>query len=151
MTVGQYCNRHVITTTRSTEIDEVARMMRHHHVGTVVVVEHRGDADYPYPIGIVTDRDLVVEVLAQGLTPSAVTVSDIMSSTLVTAKETDNLWHTLDRMSVKGVRRLLVVDVGGVLVGILTVEDVLTALAVGLSDLTRLVQRGIARETRQRQ
>ena len=151
MTVGQYCNRHVITTTRSTEIDEVARMMRHYHVGTVVVVEHRGDADYPYPIGIVTDRDLVVEVLAQGLTPSAVTVGDIMSSTLVTAKETDNLWHTLDRMSVKGVRRLLVVDVGGVLVGILTVEDVLTALAVGLSDLTRLVQRGIARETRQRQ
>jgi len=129
MTVGQYCNRHVITTTRSTEIDEVARMMRHHHVGTVVVVEHRGDADYPYPIGIVTDRDLVVEVLAQGLTPSAVTVGDIMSvtvgdimsSTLVTAKETDNLWHTLDRMSVKGVRRLLVVDAGGVLVGILTV------------------------------
>ncbi len=149
MTVGQYCNRHVITTLKSTEIDEVARMMRHHHVGTVVVVECRDETDYP--IGIVTDRDLVVEVLAQGLAPDAVTVGDIMSNGLVVAKETDNLWHTLDRMSAKGVRRLVTVDAKGALVGILTVEDVLTALAVGLSDVTRLVQRGIAREVRQRQ
>ena len=54
-------------------------------------------------------------------------------------------------MSAKGVRRLVTVDAKGALVGILTVEDVLTALAVGLSDVTRLVQRGIAREARQRQ
>ncbi len=114
-----------------------------------MVVERRDETDYP--IGIVTDRDLVVEVLAQGLAPDAVTVGDIMSNGLVVAKETDNLWHTLDRMSAKGVRRLVTVDAKGALVGILTVEDVLTALAVGLSDVTRLVQRGIAREARQRQ
>ena len=149
MTVGQYCNRHVATTATSTEIDEVARTMRHRHVGIVVVVERRDDTDYP--IGIVTDRDLVVEVLAQGLAPNAVTVGDIMSNSLVTAKDSDNLWRTLDRMSAKGVRRLVVVDDRGALVGILTVEDVLTALAVGLSDVTRLVQRGIAKEARQRQ
>jgi CBS domain-containing protein len=149
MSVGQYCNRHVITTAKSTEIDEVARLMRQHHVGTVVVVERRDDAEYP--IGIVTDRDLVVEVLAQNLSPNTVTVGDVMSGSLVTARENDNFWHTLDRMSAKGVRRLLVVDEKGVLLGILSVEDVLTTLAVGLSDVTRLVQRGIAREARQRQ
>ena len=149
MSVGQYCNRHVITTDRATEIREIARMMRHHHVGTVVVVERRGDKDYP--IGIITDRDLVVEVLAQNLSPETVTVSDVMSSHLVTAREDDNFWRMLDRMSAKGVRRLVTVDAKGALVGILTVEDVLTALAVGLSDVTRLVQRGIAREARQRQ
>ena len=74
-----------------------------------------------------------------------------MSNSLVTTRENDNFWRTLDWMSGKGVRRLLVVDERGALVGILAVEDVLTALAVGLSDVTRLVQRGIARETRQRQ
>lgn len=149
MSVGQYCNRHVITTDRATEIREIARMMRHHHVGTVVVVERRGDKDYP--IGIITDRDLVVEVLAQNLSPETVTVGDVMSSGLVTAREDDNFWRMLDRMSAKGIRRLPVVDEEGVLVGILTVDDILTALAVGLSDVTRLVQREIAKETQQRQ
>lgn len=149
MSIGQYCNRHVVTTSQATEIDEVARLMRQHHVGTVVVVERRDDAEFP--IGIVTDRDLVIEVLAQNLSPSTVTVGDVMSNSLVTAREDDNFWHTLDRMSAKGVRRLLVVDERGALVGILAVEDVLTALAVGLSDVTRLVQREIAREIQQRQ
>jgi CBS domain-containing protein len=149
MSVGQYCNRHVITTDRATEIREIARMMRHHHVGTVVVVERRGDKDYP--VGIITDRDLVVEVLAQNLSPETLTVGDVMSSSLVTAREDDNFWRMLDRMSAKGIRRLPVVDDEGALVGILTVDDVLTALAVGLSDVTRLVQREIARETQQRQ
>lgn len=148
MSVGQYCNRHVITTDSATEIREIARIMRHHHVGTVVVVERRGDKDYP--IGIITDRDLVVEVLAQNLSPETVTVSDVMSNQLITAREDDNFWRMLDRMSAKGVRRLPVVDDDGALVGILTVDDILTALAVGLSDMTRLVQREIAKETRQR-
>ena len=149
MSVGQYCNRNVITTERTTEIREIARLMRHHHVGTVVVVERRGDQEIP--VGIITDRDLVVEVLAQNLSPETVTVSDVMSSNLVTAREDDNFWRVLDRMSAKGVRRLPVVDDAGALAGILTVDDVLTALAVGLSDVTRLVQREIARETQQRQ
>ena len=148
MSVGQYCNRQAIAVERSTEIGEIARIMRHEHVGTVVVVERRDAAEYP--VGIVTDRDLVVEVLALNLAPETVTVSDIMSSDLVTAREDDNFWHTLDRMSAKGVRRLPVVDEKGALVGILTVDDALTALAVGLSDMTRLVQRELVNEAQKR-
>jgi CBS domain-containing protein len=149
MSVGQYCNRHVITAEQATEIGEIARLMRHHHVGAVVVVERREGAEYP--VGIVTDRDLVVEVLAQNLSPAALTVGDVMSSKLLTAREDDNFWRTLDWMSAKGVRRLPVVDEKGALSGILTVDDVLAALAVGLSDVNRLVQREIAREAQQRQ
>jgi CBS domain-containing protein len=149
MSVGQYCNRHVITTERAIEISEIARIMRRQHVGTVVVVERRDDKEYP--VGIITDRDLVVEVLAQNLSPETVTVGDVMSGNLVTAREDDNLWHMLDRMSAMGIRRLPVLDDGGALVGILTVDDILTALAVGLSDVTRLVQREIAREVQHRQ
>ena len=128
---------------------EIAQLMRHHHVGTIVVVERRDGAEYP--VGIVTDRDLVVEVLAQNLSPEALIVSDVMSSKLLTAREEDNFWRTLDRMSAKGVRRLPVVDEKGALLGILTIDDVLTALAVGLSDVSRLVQREIAKEVQQRQ
>lgn len=148
MSVGQYCNRQTVTAERSMEISEIARMMRREHVGTVVVVERRDNVEYP--VGIVTDRDLVIEVLAQSLAPETVTVGDIMSSDLVTARENDNFWHTLDRMSARGVRRLLVVDEKGALVGILTVDDVLTALAVGLSDMTRLVQRELVNEAQKR-
>ncbi len=148
MSVGQYCNRQTVTAERSTEISEIARMMRREHVGTVVVVERRDNVEYP--VGIVTDRDLVIEVLAQSLAPETVTVGDIMSGDLVTARENDNFWHTLDRMSAKGVRRLPVVDEKGALVGILTVDDVLTALAVGLSDMTRLVQRELVNEAQKR-
>ena len=149
MSVGQYCNRQVVTSEKTTEIREIARLMRHHHVGTIVVVERRDDAEYP--VGIVTDRDLVVEVLAQNLSPETVTVSDVMSGKLLVAREEDNFWRTLDRMSAKGVRRLLVVDGKGALLGILTIDDVLTALAVGLSDVSRLVQREINKEVQQRQ
>ena len=149
MSVGQYCNRHVVTTERGTGIHEIARIMRHRHVGTVVVVERRNDKEYP--VGIITDRDLVVEVMGQGLSPETLTVADVMTSNLVTAHEEDNFWRALDRLSAKGVRRLPVIDNDGALIGILTVDDVLTALAVGLSDVTRLVQREIAKEVQQRQ
>ncbi|MFO7641410.1 MAG: CBS domain-containing protein [Candidatus Competibacteraceae bacterium] len=148
MSVGQYCNRQPITAERSTEIGEIARIMRREHVGTIVVVERRDNAEYP--VGIVTDRDLVIEVLALSLAPDTITVGDIMSGDLVTAREDDNFWHTLDRMSAKGVRRLPVVNERGGLVGILTADDVLTALAVGLSDMTRLVQRELTNEAQKR-
>lgn len=149
MSVGQYCNRQVVTTEKTTEIREIARMMRQRHVGTVVVVERRGDEEFP--IGIVTDRDLVVEVMAQNLAPETITVGDVMSSKLITAREDDNFWRTLDRMSAKGVRRLPIVAENGALVGILTADDILVALTVGFSDMTRLVQREIAKEAQQRQ
>lgn len=149
MSVGQYCNRRAVTADKATEIGEIARIMRREHVGTVVVVERRDHAEYP--VGIVTDRDLVVEVLALNLAPDIVTVGDMMSSDLVTAREDDDFWRTLDRMSAKGVRRLPVVNEKGVLVGVLTVDDVLTALAVGLSDMTRLVQRELTNEAQKRQ
>lgn len=149
MSVGQYCNRHIVTAERSTEVREIARMMRHQHVGTVLIVDRNGGKEYP--VGIVTDRDLVVEVLAQEGSPDAVRVNDVMSTTLVTAREDDNFWRTLDRMSAKGVRRLPVVDKDGVLVGILAIDDILSVLAVGLSDVTLLTQREVAKEVQRRQ
>jgi len=113
--------------------------MREYHVGAMVVIDQQGEKRIP--VGIVTDRDLVIEVLAQGVPPETVTVSDMMSAALITAHENDDLMDTLKRMRTKGVRRVPVVGTDGALLGILSVDDVIDLLAEELTDLARLITR----------
>jgi len=148
MSVGQYCNRDVVIAERSTEIQEAAQLMRQYHVGDLVVVERRGEEKIP--IGIVTDRDLVIEVLAQGVALESVSVGDVMSPDLVTAYEQDDLWGTLERMRSLGIRRMPVINDKGGLEGILTVDDVLELIAEGLSDLVKLIRRELKKEAARR-
>lgn len=139
MTVGKICNRDVIVTRAEDTIQAVAQLMREYHIGDVVVVERRNDL--LVPIGIVTDRDVVVEVIATGVAPDAVSVGDIMSYELVTAHENDSLWDTLQRMRVNAVRRVPVIDEQDALVGILTLDDLLELLSGELVDLARVANR----------
>lgn len=139
MTVGRVCNRDVVVTRAEDSLRSVAQLMREHHIGDVVVVEEHGGA--PVPVGIVTDRDLVVEVIAEGVVPDALSVGDIMSFELVIAHEEDSLWDALQRMRVNAVRRIPVVDGRGALVGILTLDDLLELLAGELTDLARVANR----------
>jgi CBS domain-containing protein len=148
MSVGEYCNRAVVVAAKSTEIREAARLMRGHHVGDLIIVEPRGGENIP--LGIVTDRDLVIEVLAQELDPDALTVADIMSPDLCTAQEDDDLWATLNRMRNEGIRRLPVINARGGLEGILTADDVLDLFNEGLMDLVKLMQKEVYREARNR-
>lgn len=149
MSVGQFCNREVIVARRQDPVPELARLMRQYHVGDLVVVE---SIDAPVPVGLVTDRDLVVEVLAQEVEPAAVTAGDIMSADLLVARESDSLWETLKRMRARAVRRVPVVDdQHGRLVGIIAVDDVLELLTDELSALARIPfrERDQEQETRQ--
>jgi CBS domain-containing protein len=148
MSVGEYCNREVVITERGTEIREAAKLMRQRHVGDLVVVERRGDE--AIPIGVVTDRDLVIEVLAQELDMEAVTVGDVMSMEIVTARETEELWDTLNRMRSQGIRRMPVVNERGGLEGIITADDIVEVIAEGVMDLAKLIRREREREARQR-
>ncbi len=148
MRVGEVCNRDVVVITRESAALEAAGLMRAHHVGDVVVVEERGG--WRVPVGIVTDRDIVVEVIAKEIGPAAVTVGDIMSSKLVTVRESDEIADTLELMRAKGVRRLPVVDKQGALVGILTVDDLLDLLAEMASNIAALVLRQSKREQKTR-
>jgi len=143
-TVGTVCNRDVVYATRETDASEAARLMREYHVGAMVVIDQQDEKRIP--VGIVTDRDLVIEVLAQGVLPDSVTVSDMMSATLITAHENDDLMDTLKRMRAKGVRRVPVIGTEGELVGILSVDDVIDILAEELTDLARLITREQQRE-----
>lgn len=138
MPISEICNREVVIVQRENTVLEAARLMRQHHVGDVVVVDEGNGVRVP--VGIVTDRDVVVEIIAPGLDPSAITVGDIMVPELAAAKESIGMFEAIEYMRAKGVRRLPVVDEGGGLVGILTLDDLLELLTEELLSLGRLVQ-----------
>ena len=145
MSAGQFCNRDIVVARKEDSVVHAARLMRGHHTACVVVVEEDGHGAVA-PVGIVTDRDLVVEVLAQGLDAGQAVLGDILSYELVTAHEDDRLWDTLQRMRVKGVRRVAVVDRHGVLKGLLSSDDLLAALSGEMHELAKLVDRDQWRE-----
>lgn len=137
MTVGDICNRNVVVAPKSEMIVDAAKRMRMLHVGDLVVVEDRGDH---LPIGIVTDRDIVISVVAGD--PDHVNdllVSDVMTSELVTAHEQDSVETALKQMQEHGIRRLPIIKSTGALVGILTLDDVLKYLTAQQSELVALV------------
>ena len=138
MPVSEICNREVVIVQSDNAVLEAAQLMREHHVGDVVVVEERGGVRVP--VGIVTDRDLVVEIMAPELDQKVITVGDIMTPELVTVKKNAGVSETIEYMRAKGVRRVPVVDDSGGLVGILTLDDLLELLAEELLALAKLVR-----------
>ena len=148
MSVGEICNREVVVVTPETDAGEASRLMREYHVGDLVVVELRGGMNIP--LGIVTDRDLVVEVLAQGVDPASVSVKDLMVQPVETVDETAAILDTLQLMRDKGLRRLPVTNSSGGLEGILTLDDVIDLLAEELSEVVALTIRQRQKEQQQR-
>ena len=148
MPVGEICNREVVVAERTTTIVEAARLMRRYHVGDLVVVDEVQGRRVP--VGMVTDRDMVVEVIAREQPFASCTVSAIMSATVVCVPETAGVIETIQLMRSHGVRRVPVVDAGGALVGILAADDLHDLLAEELSALARIAPRGQEREVRAR-
>jgi len=126
-----------------------AKLMRQYHVGTVVVFDGT-NGDNRIPVGIVTDRDLVVEIVATELDPKTITIGDVMAPELVTARETEGLSETMEIMRYRGVRRLPIVGDDGQLVGIVSIDDLLEVLAEQMTDLTKIVSREQAHEAQAR-
>lgn len=139
MPLGELCNKEVVTTNMEASVYEAAQLMRHHHVGTVVVMENREGRNLP--VGIVTDRDIVLEIVAPGLDAEVITVGDIMAPEFMTVKESAGLFEAIQHMRTMAARRLPVVDESGNLVGIITLDDLLGLLAEELHALARMVAR----------
>ena len=139
MRIGEICVRDVITATRDTPVLEAARLMRSRHVGDVVVIEtgKRG----PVPVGIVTDRDIVVGIIAPRIDVSRLTLGDVMGRDLITVPEAQDVFETVEQMQRHGVRRLPVIDKEGSLFGIVSIDDLVQFLAIHLSELSRIVTR----------
>ena len=143
--IGEICNREVVFVSRETTVAAAAKLMRHHHVGSLVVVDEV-TGGRRVPVGIVTDRDVVVEITAMDLDPAVITVGDIMDPELLTARESEGVLETMEIMRYKGVRRLPIVGAEGELVGIITIDDLLEILAEELGELARIVAREQSRE-----
>ncbi|MCI5850485.1 MAG: CBS domain-containing protein [Sutterellaceae bacterium] len=133
--------RHVECISAPTSIRDCALAMRRRHVGSLVVT----DSDNK-PIGVITDRDITIEVTAMGRDPLATSVADVMTSPVVTAKSDDDLVDALAKMREFGIRRLPVVDESGLLVGVITNSNMLEELAVMLDSLVRDIKSSKTRE-----
>lgn len=149
MSAGQFCNRDIVIARKEASVVQAAKLMRQHHAGCVVVVEDDAHGAVA-PVGIVTDRDLVIEVLAKEANAATTSLGDLLSYELVTAHEDDRLWDTLQRMRVKGVRRVAVVDRHGVLKGLLASDDLLAVLSGEMHELAKLLGRDQHRELQAR-
>ena len=148
MSVGEICNREVVITHKESSIVEVAQLMRQYHVGDIVVVD--SSSGQPKPIGIVTDRDIVVELIAGEVSLDSVTAADVMSFDLITVQEQDGIWSTLECMRTRGVRRIPVVNAQGGLEGILTIDDLLELFSEELSSLAKVTMHGQLKEKQSR-
>lgn len=148
MKAGELCNREVVFVYRDTRLVEAARLMREHHVGSLVVVVER--LSERVPVGILTDRDVVVAVVAKELDPRTLTVADVLTDGLVTVREQDDVSDALRVMREAGIRRVPVLSRSGALAGILTLDDVLELMAEEMNDFARTMVKERVRETRLR-
>lgn len=146
--VGELCTRITVIAHRKMGVDEAARLMREHHVGCLVVVEDTLAGRMTE--GILTDRDIVIAVVARDLTPAAVTVGDVMSTDLATAREADSVLDALAVMRCRGVRRLPVTDAKGSLIGLITMDDVLGVISEQLRGVVQMIASEQQREQRLR-
>lgn len=148
MRIGDICTRQVVVCDRTASALELAQLMRNSHVGSVVVADKPNGEQVP--VGIVTDRDLVVQVTALEADPANVTAERIMGTPLLTAAEHDEIHETVELMRFKGVRRLPVVDEQGALVGIVSLDDLLVAIGDEISLLGKVLGRERVQEKQSR-
>lgn len=148
MPIGEFCNRDVVIADPATTVTEAARLMRQHHVGCLVVVESLPASRRP--VGVVTDRDLVIEVLAKEVAPEKFTLGDLITGEVATVTTDAGVFDTLRYMREHGCRRMPVVDGEGQVAGIVALDDYLALLAEELGEATRLMVAEQQREGQQR-
>jgi len=144
MQIGDVCNREVVTVSRNDSILDAVKKMRAHHVGDVVVTKPSKNGERP--VGILTDRDVVIEILAKEVDMNSIDVGDAMSLSIVTAPKTAELFETVRFMGVKGVRRLPVLDDDGGLYGVLSIDDAVKVLATELEYVADVFSTQMERE-----
>jgi CBS domain-containing protein len=140
MSLERICDREVLTVSPQATLSEVAGLMSSRHVGSIVVVEdHR-------PVGIVTDRDIVVKVVAQGRDPKTIQVKEVMSLNPAIVNVNYDLLDVTRIMRDRGLRRLPVVDENRRLLGIVTLDDVLRVLGSEMGNLAEAVHTELTKE-----
>ena len=141
MNIGQICQRRVVMVRATEDLAAAARLMREHHIGYLVVVEPSLQEAGFTPVGVLTDRDIVVSVVAREADPRTLRVGDVMTQKPVTTMIEDSVADALEAMKRIGVRRLPVVGYCGILEGVVSLDDLLTAMARDLNSAAGAIVR----------
>ena len=144
MNIEGMCAHSIVTADRSRTLQECAALMGENHVGSVLVTEEAPGG--PQAVGIVTDRDLVVEAMARGLAPAQASIGQITARRLVTVPSTASIDEAIQVMKREGVRRLLVAAPDRRLVGIISMDNLLDALAGEIAGIAQAIRSGFTRE-----
>jgi CBS domain-containing protein len=137
--LGKICTKPVITASAQMTADQAARAMRSKNVGALVVV------NAGRPVGMLTDRDVAIEVVAKGLDPEMTRVGDVMHKRPITIREDLGILDAAKVFAKTGVRRLPVVTRSGVLVGVITVDDLIMLLGNELGHVAGALSAGLRR------
>jgi len=148
MNVGQHCSRNVAVVDTSADIVTAAKLMRAQHVGFLVVLDARNAERIP--VGVITDRDIVIQVYAKEVDPKTVKVGDVMTRDPIVASENADLTELVKQMQTSGIRRIPLVNAAGALTGVIALDDVIEWLAALLCDVTGLIISGQRTERRAR-
>lgn len=141
MNVGSICNRRVVTAGPQLDIQAAAQLMREEHVGFLVVVPQEPRGPQP-PLGVLTDRDIVLAVVAKQADPATLKVGDVMSLQPLVAAESDAIDVAFRTMRKSGVRRLPVVNGRGEVVGVLSLDDLFDFIAREMQSLSGAIRNG---------
>ena len=144
MGIGEICSRNTVFARRDESVATAARQMRESHVGCLVVADEVDGARVP--VGMLTDRDITVAVVAPGLDAKTMQVGDVMSAELLTVNEDAGIAETVELMRLRGIRRLPVTDTDGRLVGLVAADDIMSLLAEEIAGLTGMIARKEKRE-----
>jgi CBS domain-containing protein len=140
MNVGDFCQKNPVTARPFDDLTVVAQLMREKHVGYVVIVEPAVCEGAFRPAGVLTDRDIVVAVIAKEADARSLRASDVMTPEPVVALVEESLGAALKKMRKIGVRRLPVVGKQDELVGVLSMDDIIDALVRELEDVTGAIR-----------
>ena len=146
MNIERLYTRKVTAVAQSTTLREAAQLMRDRHIGCLLVTE-KAPFDHR-AIGIVTDRDIVVQAVAAGADPMETTIAEVMTSKIARVTHEGDAHEALAMMAALGVRRLAVTGDDGAIVGVLSFDDLVDGLAVEVADLARTIRTARSHEAR---
>ena len=148
MRIADIYTRRVVHVGAVASVREAAELMRKRHVGALVVVDQPNGERVP--VGIITDRDIVLAVVAAGVDVEALTVGDVMTHPVITCTEDQDLFDAVELMRERGIRRLPVLNAKGGLAGVVAADDIYSALGTHMRELSLALTREQVREMKVR-
>jgi len=139
MRIGSHCKRDVVVVSPDVSLADAARLMRDRHVGCLIATQMQDGVRTP--VGMLTDRDIVVQVIARDVDPRGLTVGDVMTREPVVAAEGDDMSVVLQHLRNAGLRRVPVVDESGALTGVFALDDAINLVSGLLDDIAGAVGR----------